>query len=129
MGAFETGPRFQHWMVHRSPLLSRDRTSLTKDQFISQIIVDKDVKLPNGKLLKLLRNDGYVIFSGDGKIIEERSFAQILLIMDIGLLLGSKWQGDRIHLNDGVYLRDRWVCKRGDIMMSSRHLSVLALQT
>ena len=102
---------------------------LMEGQFISQIVVDKDVKLPSGKVLEPLRNDGYVIFSGDGKIIEERSFAQILLDNGYsGLLLGSKWEDDRIHLNDAEYIfeTDEYV-KKGDIMMSSRHLSVVLL--
>ena len=102
---------------------------LTEDKFISQIIIDTELKLSNGKVISPLRNDGYVIFSDDGKIISEKSFGQILI--DNGyehLLLTSQWQKDRIHLNDAEYIfeTDQHVMK-GDIMLSSRHLSIVLL--
>jgi len=103
---------------------------LTENQYISQIVVDNDVKFLNGKVIKPLRNDGYVIFSGDGKIVEERSFAQILVDNGYASLLVSTtpWHRDRVHLNDAEYIfeTDKYV-KKGDIMMSSRHLSTVLL--
>ncbi|MDA9734231.1 arylsulfotransferase family protein [SAR116 cluster bacterium] len=102
---------------------------LEKDTFISQIIVDNPPILPNGKKIIHLRNDGYVIFSGKGKIIEERSLAQILIDNGyIGLLFGTIWQEDRIHLNDAEYIKETdGFVQRGDIMMSARNISTVLL--
>jgi len=102
---------------------------LQQNQYISQIIVTDPVRLPNGNEVQPLRNDGYVVFSGDGEILEERSIAQILIDNGhIGLLFGTSWESDRLHLNDAEYIHytDNFV-RRGDIMLSIRHLSTVLL--
>ena len=70
-----------------------------------------------------------LLFSGKGKIIEERSLAQILIDNGyIGLLFGTIWQEDRIHLNDAEYIKETdGFVQRGDIMMSARNISTVLL--
>lgn len=102
---------------------------LQQNQYISQIIVTDPVRLPNGNEVQPLRNDGYVVFSDDGEILEERSVAQILIDNGyIGLLFGTSWESDRLHLNDAEYINytDNFV-RQGDLMLSIRHLSTVLL--
>lgn len=103
--------------------------ALSDNQYITQIVINRPVTLKNGKELKGLRNDGYAVFSGDGRFIEEKSLAQILIDNGYeGLLLGSAWEGDRIHLNDAEYIfeTDEYV-RKGDVMLSARNLSIVLL--
>ena len=116
------------WHIERQFHHSIEK-GINNNTFISQIRIDKPVVLPNKKELAPILNDGYVIFSGNGKILEERSVAQILIDNGYtGLLFGTKWENDRIHLNDAEFIRktDEFVSK-GDIMFSCRHLSTVFL--
>jgi hypothetical protein len=103
---------------------------LEENTYISQIIMNEPLFLKDGREFSEIRNDGYVIFDGSGMILEERSIAQILYDNGYeGLLFGqSKWEKDRVHLNDAEFITktDSFV-KRGDIMLSSRHLSTVFL--
>ena len=102
---------------------------LNDNQYITQIAINRPATLKNGRQLKDLRNDGYAVFSGDGSFIEEKSLAQILIDNGYeGLLLGSAWENDRLHLNDAEYIfeTDGYV-RKGDIMLSARNLSIVLL--
>jgi hypothetical protein len=102
---------------------------IERGTFISQIIVDGPVVMPNGEKVKDLRNDGYVIFSESGKILEEKSITQVLIDNGYeGLVFGQAWETDRIHLNDAQFIEtsDSYV-ERGDIMLSARHISTVFL--
>lgn len=76
------------------------------------------------------RDDGYAVVSADGKVLDQRSVTQILLDNDLGhLLFGvGALERDGIHLN-AVRVAEAhskyW--KRGDVLMSIRHLSMLML--
>ena len=62
--------------------------------------MDEPLIFKTGEFSKI-RNDGYAVVSLDGKILEERSIAQILYDNEYyGLLFGQKWEYDKIHLND-----------------------------
>ena len=125
LAKFDIAGRYQ-WHNERHFHHSIER-GIKDNTFISQIITLDKPRLPNGNLLNKIRNDGYVVFDDEGKILEERSVAQILIDNGyLGLLMGTKWQDDRIHLNDAEFIEetDKYV-RKGDLMLSSRHLSTV----
>ncbi len=76
-------------------------------------------------------NHGFALVNmADGKIINEFSIIKILEDnKEIGLLYGvGEFEYDRIHLNDAEAIKetDNYV-KKGDIMLSSKHLSTVML--
>lgn len=76
------------------------------------------------------RDDGYAIISPNGQVIDQRSITQILLDNDLGhLLFGiGPMERDAIHLNTvRVAELDSEYWQRGDLLMSSRHLSMVML--
>jgi len=86
----------------------------------------------NEWLRERARGDSLGHFSADGRLLENLSFASILEDSGLGALVlgtsGSRVQLDPLHLNeikpafsDGRY----W--KKGDLLVSSRHLSALFL--
>ena len=95
------------WHIERQFHHSIEK-GINDNTFISQIRINKPVILSNMKELAPIQNDGYVIFSGNGKILEERSVAQILIDNGYtGLLFGTmSRESDRIHLNDAEFIRE-----------------------
>ena len=77
-----------------------------------------------------IRNDGIAIVSLDGQIIAEYPITDILLDNGYrGLIYGvGTFEIDRIHLNDAQpILKASEMANIGDIALSSRHLSAVAL--
>ncbi len=77
-----------------------------------------------------VRDDGIAIVDFDGRIIKEYSVLDILLKNGYrGLIYGvGPFEKDRIHLNDAhPVLRDSVGSKTGDILLSIRNLSTVAL--
>lgn len=76
------------------------------------------------------RDDGYAIVSPEGQLLDQVSVTKILTQNGYrGLLLGvGLMEKDRLHLNDVEPIResDEFV-KKGDLMMSVRHLSTAFL--
>jgi hypothetical protein len=77
------------------------------------------------------RDDGYAIVSLEGKILETHSVTRILHDNGyLGLLMAfsNVNSQDRLHLNDAqpIY-EDNNIAKRGDIALSMRHLSTVAV--
>lgn len=88
------------------------------------------MKRANSETVLPVRDDGFAIVSLNGKIIEEYSITTILLKNGYrGLLYGvGKFEIDRIHLNDAQpIVRNSGSASIGDIALSSRHLSAVAL--
>ena len=82
------------------------------------------------KKFSRIRDDGFATVSNDGKIIKEWSITKILEDNEyFGLLYGVGFlEGDRIHLNDAEpILEDDEFVKKGDVALSSRHLSTVFL--
>ena len=101
---------------------------LNNKTILTNIWMDEPLIFKTGEFSKI-RNDGYAVVSLDGKILEERSIAQILYDNEYhGLLFGQKWEYDRIHLNDAEFITqsDEFV-ERGDIMISARNISSVFL--
>jgi hypothetical protein len=77
-----------------------------------------------------LRDDGFAEVSPSGKILNEWSITQILIQNGYGgLLLGvAPYEVNRIHLNDAepILAGDQYV-EKGDVVLSMRHLSSIAL--
>lgn len=96
------------------------------ENIVSPIVIEGQ----NSKAVLPIRNDGFAIVSLDGQIIDEYSISDILLKNGYrGLIYGiGKFEKDRIHLNDAQpILRDFESANIGDIALSSRHLSTVAL--
>jgi hypothetical protein len=77
-----------------------------------------------------IRDDGVAVISPEGEILEEFSITKHLLENGYGWLIYGigKFEKDRIHLNDAQpILADNKEAKIGDILLSSRHLSTVAL--
>lgn len=77
-----------------------------------------------------IRDDGFAVVSLDGKILKEYSVTDILLRNGMqGIVYGvGHFEYDRIHLNDAQpILSDNNEAQRGDIALSIRHLSTVAL--
>lgn len=79
-----------------------------------------------------IRDDSLALVSTDGHVIENRSFVRILRDNGLqGLLLGTfgpKLNEDPIHLNQiTVAFSDSRHWKRGDLLISARHLSTVFL--
>ncbi|CAN4273221.1 Arylsulfotransferase-like [Methylophilaceae bacterium] len=79
-----------------------------------------------------IRDDALGHFSLDGKLLEKRSFSNILINNGLGALLmgtsGVTLNGDPIHLNQiKAAQSDSAYWKRGDLLISARHLSTLFL--
>jgi hypothetical protein len=77
-----------------------------------------------------IRDDAIAVVSPDGTLIEEHSIAKILL--DHGhraLIYGiGRFEHNRIHLNDAQpVIEEAGMAEIGDVMISSRHLSTVAL--
>jgi hypothetical protein len=93
----------------------------------SPVIMPKHV---NTRFTKNYRDDGYVVLSQDGSILDQRSITDILLSNDLGhLILGNGLiQNDPIHLNavkPASTNSPYW--NKDDLLMSSRHLSLVFL--
>jgi hypothetical protein len=77
-----------------------------------------------------LRDDGFAEVSPAGKILNEWSITQILIQNGYGSLLFGvgPYEIDRIHLNDAkpILAGDHYV-EKGDVMLSMRNLSTIAL--
>jgi len=76
------------------------------------------------------RDDGVAVVSLEGEIIDEYSVTKLLLENGHrGLIYGvGRFEKDRIHLNDAQpILRDTKDARIGDILLSIRHLSSVAL--
>ena len=88
---------------------------------------------PENKWLKNhIRDDALGHFSLAGKLLERRSFASILIDNGLGaLLLGTSGMADNddpIHINQiKVAHSDSRYWQRGDLLISTRHLSTLFL--
>lgn len=77
-----------------------------------------------------IRDDGVAVISPDGEILNEISVTKHLLENGYGWLIYGigQFEKDRIHLNDAQpILVDNKEAKIGDILLSSRHLSTVAL--
>ncbi len=77
-----------------------------------------------------IRDDGVAVISPDGEILEEFSITNHLLENGYGWLIYGigQFEKDRIHLNDAQpILVDNKEAKIGDLLLSSRHLSTVAL--
>jgi len=77
-----------------------------------------------------IRDDGFAIVSLNGQIIDEYSITDILLKNGYrSLIYGvGTFEKDRLHLNDAQpVLRDFGMAKIGDIALSCRNLSTVAL--
>ena len=93
---------------------------------VSPIVIEEQ----NSETVLPIRDDGFAIVSLDGQIINEYSITDILLKNGYrGLIYGvGKFEKDRIHLNDAQpVLSDYESANIGDIALSSRHLSTVAL--
>lgn len=93
---------------------------------VSPIVIEGQ----NSKTVLPIRDDGFAVVSSDGQIIDEYSITDILLKNGYrGLIYGvGKFEKDRIHLNDAQpVLRDFKGANIGDIALSCRHLSTVAL--
>ena len=76
------------------------------------------------------RDDGVAIVSLDGELLVEYSITNALLKNGYrGLIYGvGRYEQDRLHLNDAQpVLRDTRDAQTGDILLSIRHLSAVAL--
>ena len=115
------------WFIERHFHHSIEQ-GLNNKTILTNIKIDKPLIFKTGEFSKI-RNDGYAIVSLDGKILEERSIAQILYDNEYyGLLFGQNWEYDKIHLNDAEFITqsDKFV-ERGDIMISARNISSVFL--
>lgn len=77
-----------------------------------------------------IRDDGIAVISPDGQLLDEYSITKILL--DNGhkaLIYGiGRFEHNRIHLNDAQpVLQDSDHAQKGDVLVSMRHLSTVAL--
>lgn len=77
-----------------------------------------------------IRDDAIAVVSPDGTLVEEYSIAKILL--DHGhraLIYGiGRFEHNRIHLNDAQpIIEEAGMAEIGDVLISSRHLSTVAL--
>lgn len=86
---------------------------------------------PYNKFLNTkLRDDALALVSPDGKIIERRSFSEILIRNGLGALLlgstGKRLNDDPIHINQiQVAIQTTKYWSRGDLLISARHLSTV----
>lgn len=83
-------------------------------------------------LAERITDDALARISTDGHVLERRSFARILIDNELhALLLGTsrlKFKDDPIHINQiQVAHRDAQHWKRGDLLISARHLSTVFL--
>jgi hypothetical protein len=86
----------------------------------------------NPWMLSRIRDDAIARISLDGKLLEKQSVTEILRRNGLEPLLVGTWgmtpQGDPIHLNEiRVAGRDGPYWKRGDLLLSARHLSTVFL--
>ena len=86
----------------------------------------------NSWLRNHVRDDALGHFSLDGRLLESRSFSNILISNNLGALImgtsGSVFNYDPIHLNQiAVAHFDSVYWKRGDLLISSRNLSTIFL--
>lgn len=94
--------------------------------------VAKDGYADNPFLQRHVRDDALAHVSLDGHLLERRSFARILRENGLQSLLmgvsGGRLKEDPIHLNEiRVAKQDSQYWKRGDLLISSRHLSTIFL--
>jgi len=97
---------------------------------LGNLVVPVMMKNKNTKLPLDIRDDGFAIVSLNGKILEEYSVAEILLLNGYqGLIYGvGEMETDRIHLNDAQPILQNLVGSNiGDVALSSRHLSTVLL--
>lgn len=113
-------------LMHHSNELDETGNALWSASVVQDGLVD------NPWLSEKIRDDALAHVSTDGKLIERRSFARIL--RDNGLeamLLGTAGMQiniDPIHINQiKVAQHDSRYWKRGDLLISARHLSTLFL--
>jgi len=125
-----------------SPLVKLDRDSKV-EWIIDQHFHHSIERGPNGnfyipiwmhppgvQLDTPFRDDGYAVVSPEGEILEKVSVGQMLMENGYeGLLLGAGvFKPDRIHLNDAQPMHhDLGVAKKGDVGLSIRNLSTVAL--
>ena len=85
----------------------------------------------NSWLKNYVQDDALGHFSLAGKLLEQRSFSSILIDNGLGALLmgtGGEAKKDPIHMNQiKVAHSDSRYWQRGDLLISSRHLSTLFL--
>ena len=84
----------------------------------------------DNKLVFPSRDDGIAIVSMEGKLLKEYSITNLLLNNGYdGLIYGvGRFEKDRIHLNDAQpILKETSEAKLGDVLVSIRHLSTVAL--
>ena len=86
----------------------------------------------NDYLHRSLRDDGISKLSPDGKILFKESFSKILIENNLRSLLlgqfGFAFNNDPIHMNDITpALFDGKYWKKGDLLISARHLSTIFL--
>ena len=86
----------------------------------------------NPWLQERLSDDALAHVTTDGVVLEKRSFARILRNNGLEAMLmgmfGSSLKTDPLHLNQiQVALRDSRYWKRGDLLISARHLSTVFL--
>lgn len=94
--------------------------------------ISQDGFADNKRLQERVRDDALSHVSLDGKLIEKRSFVRILRDNGLqALLLGMSGFGvndDPIHLNEiRAAQQDSRYWKRGDLLISARHLSTIFL--
>jgi hypothetical protein len=94
------------------------------------IVVPIVIENDEDTLIKNYRDDGFAVLTRNGQILEEYSVTDILLENGFrGLLFGvGRVLVDRVHLNDAQPILENIGSARvGDIALSSRHLSSVAL--
>ena len=112
------------WLINRHFHHSIELDHL--GNIVSPIVIKKQRSGPGLPI----RDDGFAIVSLDGQIIDEYSITDILIKNGYrGLIFGvGRFEKDRIHLNDAQpVLANLKEAKIGDIALSSRHLSTVAL--
>lgn len=95
--------------------------------WMPSLITDKPLK----GLSKAFQEDGISAVSPEGKTVFSRSLADIFIKNDLGHIITATHSGldiDPLHLNDiQPVLRDGRHWQRGDLFLSMRHRSALAL--
>lgn len=112
------------WIINR-----RFHHSIELDH-LGNIVSPIVMKKQNSDTVLPYRDDGIAIVSLDGHIINEYSITDILLKNGYrSLIYGiGKFENDRLHLNDvQPILRNSGSASIGDIALSMRHLSTVAL--
>lgn len=77
---------------------------------------------------KIYRDDGFAVISPDGKVLFEKSVSELMIDNKLGVYIYGvgAFERDPIHLNNvKPILKDTEVFKKGDLILSLRHQSML----